>query len=91
MGRTCNKKRAFSFTIAVFMTQEEKYKNKEKTWKQSNIPCFWKGKKTIVKMSKCIISCNSLKFKLVFVHLLNMTEILMDEKNSKNQKIVNVN
>ena len=33
MGRTCNKKRAFSFTIAVFMTYEEKYKNKEKTWK----------------------------------------------------------
>ena len=48
-------------------------------------------KKTIVKMPKCITSCNSLKFQLVFVHLLNMTEILIDEKNSKNQKIVNVN
>lgn len=42
-------------------------------------------------MPKCITSCNSLKFQLVFVHLLNMTEILIDEKNSKNQKIVNVN
>ena len=31
MDRTCNKKRAFNFTIAMFMTQEEKYKNKETT------------------------------------------------------------
>lgn len=37
-------------------------------------------------MPKCIISCNSLKFQLVFVHLLNMTEILIDEKIPKIKK-----
>ena len=34
MGRTSNKKRAFSFTIVLFIyNRKKKYKNKEKTWK----------------------------------------------------------
>lgn len=41
MGRTYNKKREFNFTTAVFMTQEERYKDKQLG---SGVACHVSGK-----------------------------------------------